>query len=45
MPLFFMSGDEVFLGKWVWVIFFEWESFLGGPGISNGVDDANGREW
>ena len=40
MPFFLMSGDEVFLGKWVWVIFFEWVSsdrfpFWGNPGISN----------
>ena len=26
MPFFLMSGDEVFLGKWVWVISFEWVS-------------------
>ena len=38
MPFFLMSGDEVFLGKWVWVIFFEWVSsdrfpFWGMPGL------------
>ena len=42
VSLFLMTGDEGFLRKWVWVIFFEWESFLGGPGISNGGDDVNG---